>query len=1426
MIKNNVLSCYIIGDDNITLQCADIILTNHHKLLGLISSSKKIKKWCEANSVTCIKNIKEFEKNHMDKKCDFLFSIANGNILPESILQYPFFYAINYHNSPLPKYAGLYATSWAILNDETEHAVTWHKMQEKVDAGDILKQPWFAIEEEDTALTLNLKCYEHAVQAFQELVNELATHTVTPVKQNLMYRSYYGLKDKPENFGFISWEEPAENIDRLCRALTFGKYVNELVIPKVMINETIFVIKSYKKLGVSSGGAPGKIVHISNKELQITTKTTDIALFELADLTGTAYQIEQLANLFTLFVGQRLPEIPKDYLQKLSKCRAVTYPKTEKFWVKEYLQCIQEDMSCLSQLTLLNDKKSLPYHSKATINISENLLEKLNKHSKDERIEAKHILLALILIYFYRLNNYKNFSTVLSHTALRAKIGALNNFLEEFVPLTTHFNCEMPLNQALSHVLDKETCLTDHETHSKDIVIRYPELRGLTNDIAISISFFDAKEKPVFKGDKKLNLYISEDGSCVHIHNKTNYKKHAESYSFFNNMKQHFYTLLEDMLANSDKKLFELSLIDEEEKHCLIHVWNNTDSNYDRNTLLHHYVEEQAAKTPQSIAAIFDGESMSYDELNQKANKVANYLMAQGITPDEIVGIYIHRRLEMLVSILGVLKSGAAYLPIDPHYPDKRVNYMLDNSQSKFLLTHQDSIKKHLHGYKGLIIDIQEVLNNQALSCQTPQTSCRSSNLAYIIYTSGTTGLPKGVAIPHQAACNHMLWMKNAYDFQATDVFLLKTPFSFDASVWEFFMPLLTGGKLVIAPDDAHASPKELIQLITKNKVGILQLVPSMLRELTLTQGFNTCSSLRHIFCGGEVLLPETIHAFFEHNPSEAKLHNLYGPTETTIDAITLTCTSIDAENITSRIGKPISNLKIYVLDDKKQLVPTGILGELYISGDGLAQGYLNNPELTLQKFLPHPFHTKTGDKVYKTGDLVKWQNDGTIEYHGRLDNQIKIRGFRIEISEIESCLEKIPAVYQCLVKPESNQDGSWSLSAYMVMVEKMPISAITIRTVLKKDLPDYMIPTRFFMVDKLLTTPSGKLDRKNTPVPYQQLFLGQKRVMPKNTTENILHIIWCAVLKTDYLSIHDDFFEMGGHSLSAMHIIARVQEHFFINLTIRMLFDFPTISSLAKEIDKLQQAGKIVPNDDTLFENIIVPIKKGGNKTPLFLVHPIGGSIFWYKSLAKYFDADRPLYGIQDPGLDKKELFFENLEEMAQRYIKAIQTIQPRGPYMVGGASFGSTVAIEIAKQLQKKNEKITAIISLDGWAEYPVLQSNEACFKDMMREQNSRLLEKHIKNDIHNSDFLLELQWHREKILTHYKLPLIESKLILFKAKVLTEIFNYDTPLNWWDNYSNQPIEHYLVPGDHESMFNEPNIKTLAHTLNESLKQFNDTN
>jgi len=1418
--EKNIFSCYIIGETNITIQCADIILANNHKLLGLISPSEKIKKWCLTNSIPYIENIKEFEKNHVREQFDFLFSIVNSEILPKEILELLRYKAINYHDSPLPKYAGLHATSWAILNGETQHAVSWHVMDEVIDAGDILKQASFPIDDTDTALSLNLKCYEQAINSFRELVKELATNSITPVKQDLSSRSYYGLNSKPTNLGFISWDESAENIDSMCRALTFGNYTNQLEVPKIMINGEIFVVKSHKKLNVSSGKKPGTIVSVSNEGLRVTTGTFDIVILELTDLNGTHYAMERFISLFLLTSNSQLDTIKSEFIEKLS-VNPAKKPKIEKFWINELLKCNQEKGSFLSKLAPLEEAKSSFLQNKKTTQIPNELFTKLKDFSNEHR-PLKNILLTAVLIYLYRLNNYSNISIELINPGIKEYDSDLNRFFSNYVPLTTQFDSTTTFGDTLTDVSNEQARLSKYKTYAKDIFIRYPVLKNSFSEIEVSISFFDSKEITSCSAKKKLNIYISEDCSCFYFHNNTNYKLHSESYAFFINMHHHFLTLLNDIVSNPDKKLFELFIMSKEEQHDLLVAWNNTHGHYDYKKPIHQYFEEQVSKTPTKIAAVFEDKLISYKELNQKANQLAHYLRAQGVKRNHLIGISLDRSLEMVVCILGILKSGAAYLPLDPNYPDDRISYMLIDSQSNLLIIDKKSIKKKPHGYPGKVIEINSVLDLNNLSIENPQIIGEPSDLAYVIYTSGTTGKPKGVAIPHHAVCNHMLWMQKEYTFQDIDVFLQKTPFSFDASVWEFFMPLFVGGKLVIAPNDAHASPMQMIRLVRENKVSILQLVPSMLKELVSTQEFDTCTSLKHVFCGGEALLPQTINAFFKHNFSGAKLHNLYGPTEATIDTTALTCTARDTKGDVSRIGKPIMNAKVYVLDAKMQPVPVGIMGELYISGDGLAHGYLNNPELTAQKFISNPFGNNKNDRLYKTGDLVKWDSTGTIEYHGRCDSQVKIRGFRIEVNEIESHLERIPSIHQCVVTPERNPDDSMSLSAYIVLEKNSQISAADIRSMLKKSIPEYMIPARFFVVEKLLITPSGKVDRTILPAPYRQLSSDAHYVEPNNDIEKSLRTIWCSVLKVENIGINDDFFDLGGNSLSAMNIISLVQEHFAITLSIRKLFDFPTIHLLAKELENKNHWIADCLNNH-IFEHIIVPLKTSGRKTPLFLVHPIGGSVFWYKLLEKYIDKDQPLYGIQDPGLDMNEVLFTNLEEMASAYIDSIQAIQPNGPYLLGGASFGSTVAVEMARQLQERGETVTSIISLDGWAFYPKLQNNEAYFQDFMMEQNSRLFTKYVENNVSNSKFLLELQWHREKMLVQYKMPTIKTKFILFKAKKLTEMFQDNAMLNWWDNYSTQPIELHLVPGDHESMFYEPHIKVLANKLNESLLEKN---
>jgi amino acid adenylation domain-containing protein len=1271
--KKSTLTCVVIGSENLTIQCMSMLLEKKHVVLAAISSSENIKHWCIVNSINYFRTMDDFESNKPALPVDILFSITNEHILPEFMLDYPEIGAINYHNSPLPKYAGLYATSWAILHGETEHGITWHWMKSKVDAGDILKQPHFSIDKNDTALTLNLKCYEHAAYAFSELVDELATQSETSFPQDLYLRRYYGLKNKPKRLGFVSWSAAAEEIERTCRALYFGNYLNELATSKLIISNQILIIQSCKILTEKTNLLPGSVVSWINDSLRVTTQTSDILILELLDLQGNRFK----ASNKHLLVGQQLEDADPALLNSLMESTVFLQPKYEKIWVNEYKKCLQNEVTFLSHLSL-SDLNNVCSREMTEVKLSDGALQQLENFSKTVGTKQKYVLLAVLFIYWYRLNNYKNFSVSYSPIELQ-KTNHPIHIISNEIPMTTAFDDEMSLRQVLAWILYEDSRLSKCGTHMLDIFIRYPEIKSALSAIDISVKFYDVFEKLMPSLNHKFCVNISEAGDSLVICNQTNYKLQALSFDFFEKFECHLLNLLVDAINQPTLPLFKLNFLDPNEIDCLLHSWNNTNFNYNKAKLLHHYFEEQVVKRVDRIAAIFDNVTMSYDELNQKSNRVAHYLLAQQVLPNDVIGVFVHRGIEMLICILGILKAGAAYLPLDPNYPNKRIQYMLQHSKSKIMLSHHQVTKKNLGEYHGAVFDVEDILRNDLISSELPFVDVNHENLAYVIYTSGTTGTPKGVAITHQSACNHMLWMSDTYHFSDQDIFILKTPFSFDASVWEIFIPLFVGAKLVIAPDEVHTCPDTLIQLIQHNQVTIIQLVPSMLRELILATGFSACSSLQHVFCGGEVLLQETIHSFMEHNDFGALLHNLYGPTETTIDAISLTCSSTDVSSMVSRIGRPIYNTRLFVLDNRMQLVPAGVLGELYISGDGIAKGYLHQPQLTEQKFLRNPFDNHGCSRIYKTGDLVKWQADGVIEYHGRTDTQIKIRGFRIEVSEIESCLEKHPNICQYMVKAESNHDGLIVLSAYITVIDNN-VMASDIRDLLKKDIPDYMIPARYFVVEKFLTTPSGKLDRKTKLIPIRQLYLAKEHVLPSTDTEIILHQIWCEILKQKDLGIHDDFFELGGQSLIAMQMIARIKKEFLVRMTIRALFDYPTIHCLSKEIEQLVKQDTDGSASCSYFENILIPIKKTGKQRPLFLVHPVGGSVFWYTLLGQYLDPDIPLYGLQDPGIDANAFIFESIDNMAQTYIEVVRSIQPNGPYVLGGASFGSTVAIEMA--------------------------------------------------------------------------------------------------------------------------------------------------
>jgi amino acid adenylation domain-containing protein len=644
-------------------------------------------------------------------------------------------------------------------------------------------------------------------------------------------------------------------------------------------------------------------------------------------------------------------------------------------------------------------------------------------------------------------------------------------------------------------------------------------------------------------------------------------------------MLSHFQTLLEEIITNPEQRLAQIPLLTPTEQQLFVE-WNKTQENYPKNQCLHECFEKQVEKTPEAIAVIFENQQLTYSELNQKANQLAHYLQTLGVKPSVLVGICLERSLEMVIGILGILKAGGAYVPIDPSYPLDRQSYMLSDAQISILLTQQHLTE---HPVKKILLDKDWEIISQ-FSHLNPVSEVTSEDEVYVIYTSGSTGKPKGVINTHQGLVNRLVWMQKTYQLTASDRILQKTSISFDVSVWEIFWPLREGCCLILAKPNGQQDSAYLVQLIINQQISTLHFVPSMLQVFLEEPELKTCHSIKRVICSGEALPFELQKRFFEC--LNAELHNLYGPTEAAIDVTSWSCNPTEHIYSSVPIGRPIANTQIYLLDKKAQLVSIGVPGEIHIGGDGLARGYFKRPDLTAEKFIPHPF--QSGKRLYKTGDLARYLSDGNIEYLGRIDNQVKIRGFRIELGEIEAVLIQFPTVKEAVVVMRGEAENKY-LVAYLISHQK-EISLTDLRHYLQEKLPSYMIPADFVVLEQFPLTLSGKLDRKSLSTANHSMRISRNGfVAPRNATEEKIAAIWIEVLKVEKIGIYDNFFEIGGNSLLAIRINSRLCQTFKLELPLRTLFEKTTIASLAERIEVIQMTFNQLSQPSTNSENVWV---------------------------------------------------------------------------------------------------------------------------------------------------------------------------------------------------------------------------------------------
>jgi amino acid adenylation domain-containing protein len=650
-------------------------------------------------------------------------------------------------------------------------------------------------------------------------------------------------------------------------------------------------------------------------------------------------------------------------------------------------------------------------------------------------------------------------------------------------------------------------------------------------------------------------------------------------------MAGHWQTILQSAVTDPAQTIGQLPLLTEAERHQLLVEWNDTAVNYPKDICLHELVEAQVEQTPDAVAVVFEGQHLTYQQLNARANQLAHYLQRMGVGPEVMVGVCMERSLEIVVALLAILKAGGAYVPLDPTYPSERLAFMLEDTQLPVILT-QAAVAAMLPTSMAQVIvldqdgeDWKHIAHEDSTN---PASSVTQDNLAYVIYTSGSTGQPKGVMVAHRSICNYILWMQDTYPLSGADGVLQKTAFSFDVSVWEFFWPLTTGARLVLARPEGHKDSAYLVSLIQEQQITTVHFGPAMLSVVLDEPALEQCSSLRQVLCGGEALSYELQERFFARLP--VALSNRYGPTEATINATSWHCQR-DSKRHVVPIGFPIANTRIYLLDPYGQPVPIGVAGEMYIGGTPVSRGYLNHPHLTAERFVPDSFSSEGGARLYRTGDVARYLPDGAIEFLGRVDQQVKIRGFRIEPGEIEAVLRQHPLVREAVVIAREDTPGDKRLVAYVVPnlrsrtthgpAENFSLLTSQLHDVLKKQLPDYMLPTSFVMLESLPLTSSGKVDRLALPAPdYSHIELEKSFVAPSTPLEKAVAESWCLALDINKVGIHDNFFSLGGHSLLATKIISHLRTSLGVNVSLPRFFEAPTIAQLAEIITQMKMQG------------------------------------------------------------------------------------------------------------------------------------------------------------------------------------------------------------------------------------------------------------
>jgi amino acid adenylation domain-containing protein len=1368
-MHSKTTSCFIVGETGMASACGEILRNKGFYINGIFSTDQIVVEWGQnANIPVHNPSMTNMHEILSAIEFDYLFSIINSFVIPEDILELPRKAAINYHDSPLPRYAGLYATAWALINQEKSHAITWHRMSSEIDTGEIYKQKTVTLQADDSSGSLNIKCTEKGIDALDELADELLADRAETTPQDFSERSYYGMLKRPPNACILDWNQSPAELSALGRALNFGNTENNIGTPKIWYNNSFYTVKNVlirQKLRTSA--RPGTILESFEDYITVAAKDGAVKLSGIHTLkgqliTGERFKTGDVMELNNL----NLPHI--DTLYK-------SLARTEMFWVHRLKNLKQPELP---------------------------LVYPIDQEESPESIElSSHGL---------------NFDPVVTFAIFISRLTCMSDFDLPYSPeieaddITRKlFLWDLPLNisvkmsdSAINNLknIEKQRAYTRQQiTCMADLGQRFKDIK-----------FFKHFPFSLRRRNNIVYLRPTKGTECAPL---------LERYRIF----------CDNLKSALDSPLREIPLITGSEREKQLDNWNKTAWPFDLNQPYHKFFTSKVELFGNSTAVKFNNALLSYKQLDKLSNRIAHLLISTGANHGQPICVLAERCLELAPVILGILKAGCAYLPLEPNrYPKERIHHIVDDADCEVIINLCPGTAKWADDFMNIkMLDLSKGLESIFTQPETlPEIEVAPEATAYIIYTSGSTGMPKGVMVSHKNLLNHNFGVLEDYGIHSEDNVLQFGALGFDLSLEEIFPTWLAGAKLVLLPPKILENPEKFLNFVNKENITVLDLPTAYWHELvTAIRNIKLPESVRLTIIGGEKVSAEHCRRWRELT-GDVRLINTYGPTETTIIA-TL------GEN-PSTIGRPCANTYAYILDPLLQPVPQGMPGELCIGGLCVSKGYLNRPVKTAEVFVENPFIP--GEKIYKTGDIAKFTPEGEIVFLGRRDNQVKLRGYRIELGDIEAVLKDHPSVENSVVILRKERTVK-NLAGYFVPSGEN-FSVPEILEFLKSKLPEYMIPLTLTAISSIPLTPNGKVNHAALPPPVEHLENNNRitdTALPSCPMEIQIAQLFQNLLGIRNFDHNASFFDLGGDSLTAIRLSLELEKTTGHKISVENLYRAPSVKAFCRYLEH--------SSEKRMEWNSLVTLSSGGKRPPLYLIHTTPGDILGYVNLVRYI-IDRPVFGIQAYGLSPRNKPHSTIREMAEYYNSLLIENDPQGPYFLCGWCFGGILAFEMARLMKLQGREVGFLGLIETWGrpqrtlKYLFKKfCNLACWgvKGWLQYSKAKTsFMKNIKKHTIDLDFIAKrfsdsrskqeiarlkniYNINLEAALNFY-MDYYHGKIDLFKINDNEQATLIPDKHLYWDGLCDVLVQHE-VPGSHRTVLKEPNVEYVAEKLIECM-------